>query len=152
MKIGFVIILFSSFLASFAQQKIAFEYDFAGNQTLRVLCLSGDCVSELHENEETGVADKDIVKEEKPQKFSSENQISYYPNPAKDEVYLTWEVFDNNNITAIEVFSIGGQRLNSYVVENNSQQISFNNYPTGIYMLNLIYANGDKKAIKIIKK
>jgi hypothetical protein len=51
------------------------------------------------------------------------------------------------------VFTLNGQVLKS-IKENLSQNsllISFQEYPIGVYFLNLNYTNGEQKTIKIVK-
>ncbi|TPG35402.1 T9SS type A sorting domain-containing protein [Flavobacterium pectinovorum] len=150
MKHILTLLLFGTFTLSFAQQKILFGYDTAGNQISRTLCLSG-CptfkkVKEIKEIE--AVVDEDL------QKFFPEDQISYYPNPVKEELYLKWELLDDNKVSSILVYGVSGQLLNSYsnTERSNTQNISFQSYSTGVYLVVLNYSNGDQKTIKIIKQ
>ena len=151
MKKIITLILFGITIFSNAQQKITFNYDAAGNQILRELCLSGcdplakpaKAVKEIE-----ALADEDLLK------FSQEDVISYYPNPVKEELYIKWELKDDNYVSSIQVFNLTGQLLRSYqlAVRNDSQNIAFQDYPTGIYAVMLYYSNGDQKSIKIMKK
>ena len=133
-----------------AQQKITFNYDSAGNQIKRELCLSG-CdpyakqVKEIKEIE--ALTDEDLLK------FSQEDVISYYPNPVREELYLKWELADNKLVSSIQVFSLTGQVLRTYeTTSSNSQNIAFQSFPSGVYLVLLYYNNGDQKSIKIIKQ
>ncbi|MFB3386620.1 T9SS type A sorting domain-containing protein [Flavobacterium sp. LAR06] len=145
-------ILFVIFLFSFisnAQQKINFGYDTAGNQTSRSLCLSGCTAKPAREIKEIeAIVDEDL------EKFFPEDQISYYPNPVKEELYLKWELIDNNAVSSIIVYGFNGQILKSYanIERNNTQNISFQDYSIGVYLVVLNYSNGDQKTIKIIKQ
>ncbi|MDR7210610.1 T9SS type A sorting domain-containing protein [Flavobacterium piscis] len=143
----FVILLFS--FVTNAQQKLSFSYDNAGNQITRTLCLSGCSAKPAKEIKEI-----EALVEEDMLKFSEEDVISYYPNPVKEELYLTWQPADENHITSIQVFSINGQLLKQYRTNSktNNQNIPFQNYPTGIYAVVLKYNNGEEKSIKIIKQ
>ncbi|KQB37714.1 T9SS type A sorting domain-containing protein [Flavobacterium aquidurense] len=134
-----------------AQQKITFNYDSAGNQILRELCLSG-CSQSAKQAEE--VKEIAALTEDDLLKFSSEDVISYYPNPVKEELYIKWELQEGNYITSIQVFSLTGQLLRSYSpnLHNTSQNIPFQEYPRGVYAVMLYYKNGDQKSIKIIKQ
>ncbi|MCV9928243.1 T9SS type A sorting domain-containing protein [Flavobacterium sp. LS1R49] len=147
------LLLFISLITCFvcnSQTNITFNYDSAGNQTLRQLCLSG-C---------TAKPSKDIPKEieaiteEDLQKFSPEDVISYYPNPVREELYLKWELKDGNYVSSIIIYGLNGQTINTYnkTEKLNTQNISFQSYPTGVYIVALIYASGDQKTIKIIKQ
>lgn len=142
--------MFLTTISGQAQDRIKFDYDLAGNQIVRKLCL--DCLQSKISDEEikdvTKLQEKDLLK------FSPNDVISYYPNPVKEELYLKWELLNNNKVTNIEVYSISGQLVKSVqrLEDNNSSVISFNEYTSGTYMVLLLYTNGEKKSITIIKK
>lgn len=144
----FVILLFS-FITN-AQQKLTFSYDTAGNQITRTLCLSG-CSAAKPAKE---IKEIEALVEEDLLKFSEEDVISYYPNPVREELYLTWQITDENYVASIQVFSMTGQLLKQYQANSktNNQNIPFQDYPSGVYAVLLNYNNGEEKSIKIIKK
>lgn len=147
MKKKLLLLLFCFSINGIAQ-KVRFEYDAAGNQILRKWCPT--CLSK-NANEEykdiTDVEDSDL------QKFFPEDVISYYPNPVKEELYLKWDLINNNKVVAIDIFNLNGQLLKKIEgnLDNNTSLISFNEYPVGVYLVNLNYLNGDQKSIKITK-
>jgi hypothetical protein len=149
MKILFTFVLFTCVYLSFGQQKITFQYDTAGNQTDRVLCLSGCSAKSIKE-----IKDIEAIVDEDLQKFFPEDAISYYPNPVKEELYLKWEVLEDNKISSIVVYGLNGQVLKTFskTETTNTQNISFQEYPAGVYLVVLNYKNGDQKTIKIIKQ
>jgi hypothetical protein len=148
MKYYIILFVLGFTMLSPAQTKIKFSYDTAGNQTSRILCI--DCPPE------TGKQIKEIeaLVDEDLEKFSEEDVISYYPNPVKEELYLKWELTDDNYITSIQVFSMAGQVLSTYqgTKNSNTQNILFQSYPSGVYVVLLNYKSGDPKTIKIIKQ
>nr|WP_233173143.1 T9SS type A sorting domain-containing protein [Flavobacterium sp. ASV13] len=148
-KFLFVIFLVS-FISKAQTNKIVFEYDQAGNQTKRYLCLN--CPSTTGKNDTPKEIEQ--LKEEDLLKFSDQDVISYYPNPVKEELYLKWQFTNDKYVNSIQVFSISGQFLTTYktTLKENSQNISFQNYPSGVYAVLLYYSNGDQKSIKIIKQ
>jgi len=108
-----------------AQDRITFTYDNAGNQIQRILCIN--CATSKTAN----VKPKEIIalKEEDLQKFFPEDVISYYPNPVKEELYLKWELKDENLVNSIQVYGLSGQLLKSYSgLEKNSKH-SFSRIP-----------------------
>lgn len=144
-------LLYFLFLFSFivsAQQKITFQYDEAGNQTLRELCLSGCTVSSKPAKEIEKLTNDDLLQ------FSPQDVISYYPNPVKEDLYLQWQLLNENFVTAVYVYSITGQVLRVFQTNEsiNSLNISFQSYPAGVYIVLLSYKDGGEKSIKIIKK
>lgn len=152
MKTILSLFLFMTFFMSQAQSKLKFTYDtFTGNQLIRELCLmcppaSGKPAKEIKEIE--ALTNEDL------EKFSPEDVISYYPNPVKEELYLKWELIDENFVKSIQVIGINGQVLKTYQnkKEINFQNIAFQDLPAGVYIVSLAYNNGDQKTIKIIKQ
>jgi hypothetical protein len=143
-----ILFLFTLFTITVNAQKIRFEYDDAGNQIQRKWCPS--CLSRNSQEtykEVSNLEDADM------QKFFPEDVISYYPNPVKEELYLKWELVNENKVSSIDVYTLSGQVLKT-IKENLSQNsliISFKEYPVGVYFLSLNYTNGDQKSIKIVK-
>ena len=148
-KFLFLTLLFFA-ISSYSQNKILFEYDTAGNQIKRSLCINcptgtgkiGDEPKEI-----SALNADDFIKS------FPEDVISYYPNPVKEELYLKWDLVDNNKVSVIQIYSLTGQLVATYnKLENTNNQImSFQKYPKGVYDLLLLYTNGEQKSIKIIK-
>lgn len=133
-----------------SQDKIKFEYDSAGNQIQRQLCINcNSSKSAIKSNKEIAA-----FNEAELQKFSSEDTFSYYPNPVKEELYLQWNNSEGNRLTALHVFDLSGRLLKSIsnLKSQNNQNVAFQSYPSGIYEVVLVYENQNKKTIKIIKK
>lgn len=129
--------------------KLFFSYDNEGNQTERRFDWSNTAKS-------ANTIPKEIVtiKEENLQEIPVDDTISYYPNPVKDELFLQWELSQDNIVSTIHVYDLNMQLLQSYSNGNkaNAMAISFTNYPTGVYAVVLVYNNGNQKSIKIIKQ
>nr|WP_315238543.1 T9SS type A sorting domain-containing protein [uncultured Flavobacterium sp.] len=147
----YLLLVFLSFsLLSIAQNKINFDYDTAGNQIKRELCLQ--CTDPNHK---PGVAKEiDDLKEEDFLKFSPEDVISYYPNPVKEELYIKWELVVDKAVSSVYLYTLNGQVLKKYdnLEQYNSLNIPFLNYPSGTYLVILIYNAGEQKTIKIVKQ
>lgn len=145
-KIILLIFCFYGLLSN--AQKIRFEYDVAGNQIQRKWCPN--CLSR---NAQEVYKEISKIEDSDMQKFFPEDVISYYPNPVKEELYLKWELVNENKVSSIDVFTLNGQVLKT-IKENLSQNsliISFQEYPVGVYFLSLNYTNGNQKSIKIVK-
>lgn len=142
-------LLLSAFMANAQQQKLSFEYDDAGNQTQRSLCTN--CPMRISNQIIKEIAD---LKPEDLEKFFPEDEISYYPNPVKEQLYLKWELINENKVSEIQLYSLNGQLVKriSALENTNNQIINFQNLPTGIFSVILLYTNGEEKAIKIIKQ
>ncbi len=153
MKKFFFIFLATFALTHFSTQaqygsRIKFSYDSAGNQYQRALCLNCATSKTAQPKKMDKLEPQDL------KKFNSEDVISYYPNPVQQELYLKWELVNDNKVTAIEVFSITGVLLKTFpsLESANDQIINFQEYPTGNYFLEMKYTNGEQKSIQIIKK
>jgi hypothetical protein len=145
MKKLLLLLLFCFSLNGIAQT-ITFDYDLAGNQTKRVYNSFGNRIK----NEDIKEY-KDLVKNDL-QKFFPEDVISYYPNPVKDELYLTWELVNENKVSSIDIYAITGQIIKTINnLTENKIVVSFQEYNTGTYLVNLNYTSGDQKSITIIK-
>ncbi|WP_395047884.1 T9SS type A sorting domain-containing protein [Flavobacterium sp.] len=149
MKKNLTLLLFLICCISNAQQKISFAYDEAGNQIQRSWCLS--CPAKTSGETPKEVAD---LKQEDLRKFFPTDVISYYPNPVKEQLYLKWELINDNKVTSIQLYSLSGQLVKSYTKLENTDNhtMTFGAYPNGIYTLLLLYTNGEEKSIKIIKE
>lgn len=129
--------------------KITFDYDTAGNQTIRELCLSCTKAGYKTANPKEITA----LKEEDLQKFFPEDVISYYPNPVKEELYLKWDLVIDKSVATIYLYDLNGRVLQTYnnLEKTNNLNIPFFNYPTGTYLVVLVYNDGEQKTIKIVK-
>ena len=144
MKNNFLLLLLFLTSITFSQNRIRFSYDANGNQTQRAVCFQ--CLSKTtnaFKTKET-VTESDMLPME---------EFTYYPNPVLDELYLNWKTLATNQIDAIEVYNINGQLLKTYANLKNdlSATLAFQNYPSGVYILNIVYTNGERKDIKITK-
>jgi hypothetical protein len=146
-KLLFLTVLWVT-ISSYSQNKLVFEYDIAGNQIKRSLCINCDPA--------TGKMAKEIVdlKTEDLQKFSPSDVLSYYPNPVQEQLYLSWELIDNVKVASIQIVSLNGQSMQSItkLESKNNHTLSFLPYPRGVYTVLFVYTNGDQKTIKIIKQ
>lgn len=131
-----------------AQTKLTFSYDGAGNQTNRSLCIN--CLSKSVQQ----VKEIEAVVENDLEKFFPEDVISYYPNPVKEQLYLQWQLAQDNYVTSVHVYSITGQVLRTFELNSSisNLDVPFQQYPTGIYLVLLSYRDGGEKSIKIIKQ
>lgn len=144
------LLLFSVLLSNYLlnAQNLTFGYDLAGNQTSRTLCVNCNSKPAKEIKEISALQEEDLLQ------FSSEDQVSYYPNPVREELYLSWQTSADKYIAAVKVFSVTGQELLNYQGSSraNNYNIAFQGYPSGIYLVLLSYSNGEEKTIKIIKQ
>jgi UPF0288 family protein (methanogenesis marker protein 3) len=140
MKYYFTLFLITPLL-SFSQDKILFNYDQAGNQILREICIN--CSSK------TSTKTKEELKDDD---FLIVDQISYYPNPVLEELYLKWELVPEKKVVEIQLISISGKTLQTYTPKSTEISINFQNYTTGLYLVQFTYNNDERKVIKIVKR
>lgn len=145
-----LLIAFSGIIKA-QSKKITFEYDAAGNQIKRELCIN--CPSKNLEEEEE-IKEITTLKEEDLEKFAPGDVLSYYPNPVREELYLQWETAQDNFVKSIQVYGLEGRAVTAYAHLDriNNQIIPFQAYPAGVYLVVLEYNNKEQKTIKIIKQ
>lgn len=147
-KILFVLLLVVNTVQS--QIRIKFRYDSAGNQTERYICISG-CAEKMAKDSifktKKTLVEGDLIQDEEYE------QIKYYPNPVLEELYVKWQNTNENNITQIQLYSLNGQLIKQFddLKDKEVYTILFYNYPEGYYNLVLIYNNGERKTLKIVK-
>ena len=144
------LLLFSVLLSNYLlnAQNLTFGYDLAGNQTSRTLCVNCNSKPAKEIKEISALQEEDLLQ------FSPEDQVSYYPNPVREELYLSWKTSAVKYVAAVKVLSVTGQVLLNYQGSSHASNynIAFQDYPSGIYLVLLTYSNGEEKTIKIIKQ
>lgn len=146
-KLLLLLFLFSGII-SYSQNRIKFQYDVAGNQTGRVICINcttAKNANSLRQNEQTVIEQNQISEIEN-------TKILFYPNPVQEELHLEWK----NNDTVLSkllLYNLNGQLVR--VIDNlhnvETVSISFLSLPEGYYNLTLNFINGESKSLKILK-
>ncbi|SMC78633.1 T9SS type A sorting domain-containing protein [Cellulophaga tyrosinoxydans] len=146
----FTLFLFTQFAQVNAQDKLAFKYDTAGNQTSRQrICLN--CTPSLKTSVEVldsipleALVDTDL----------KDYKIAAYPNPVVDELYMEWIDNPEKMPTRIQINSFDGRVLHQQLLKENQREqiVDFSNYASGVYVLTIYFTNDKKESIKIIKK
>lgn len=78
----------------------------------------------------------------------SQNNISAYPNPVKDEFVINSDFA----ISKIEIISTNGSKYDIDILKNKtSYTIDMKDFTSGIYLLK-VYTEGDPKVLKLIKE
>ena len=77
----------------------------------------------------------------------TENNISIYPNPARDFVRLTAQ---DSQLTTVKVYNCLGMMVEEIEVSANEVEINISEYNTGIYFFDVMTENGNvvKKVVK----
>ena len=96
-----------------------------------------------------------VTRQEKDTTVTSITSIEYlsnvkvYPNPTKGFIQIETK---NNPISSVQLFSVQGKLLNSQDgLNSNSLILQIDNYPVGLYFLNVIDHNGMSSKHRIIK-
>ncbi|WP_264536253.1 T9SS type A sorting domain-containing protein [Flavobacterium sp. N1736] len=148
MKKCILILFFLFCFKANAQPKLTFSYDAAGNQISRILCIN--CVSKTVKE----VKEIEAITQDDLLQFSEKDFISYYPNPVREELYLQWQLVNDNYVTSIHLYSMTGQVLRTYQqnIQDNNLTVPFQSYPAGVYIVLMSCKDGGEKSIKIIKQ
>ena len=123
-------------------QLTTFSYDIAGNQTAMYVEIQIISPGKMA-SASTTLQNNPIY-----------NDVKYYPNPVKSELYMEWQTINDNSLNGIVVFNIDGKLLKEYSHLNtiNNYTLPFQDYPQGVYFVEFLYSNGEQKTFKIIKQ
>ncbi|OWP84502.1 hypothetical protein BWK59_04965 [Flavobacterium davisii] len=145
---GIVLLLFV--VNGYGQQvtKLLFEYDAAGNQIKRYICVN--CVTSARE----AVKPVEQVKATDLQEVPEIEQLTYYPNPVHEQLYFKWQNAGESVIVSMHVVSISGQILREFwsLNQKNDLLIDFSTMPSGMYVIMVRYSNGSEKSVKVVKE
>ncbi|MBC8883871.1 T9SS type A sorting domain-containing protein [Flavobacterium piscinae] len=150
MKIKFIFffLLINSFFYSQTIDHILFEYDSAGNQIKRYTI-------DINAGRPANGITKEIEDITKDDLILSDvyDDISYYPNPVKEILYVKWINKNNEFVNSVHLYSVSGQSVKIYTNLKGTDALSvpFDNLPQGLYTLALKYSTGEEKTLKIIK-
>lgn len=131
------IILGSSMLVKSQQMTYEYNYDSAGNRTIRAVVQlnSKDCsntaFSPLTDKTNNGVT------------------MTLFPNPTRG--IIRFETSSENNIGSYILSDVNGKLINNGVCKDRSLTIDLSARTNGIYLLHVI-VEGEKRVYKIIKQ
>jgi hypothetical protein len=80
--------------------------------------------------------------------FNIVSQLSFYPNPVKDQVTIITSGASRGSVT---VLTAGGRQLQQVQHFNSGQTIDMSRYPAGIYLLAVKKATGTTEVLKVLK-
>ena len=115
-------------------QNVSFEYNQAGEMIKieRYFVINAITANDALQNKE-----------------QTSSEIVLYPNPINE--YLNIELpLKNLHSYTIELVDIQGKKLHSINEVNSNVQINFQNYPSGIYIIN-VYSEGKPQSFKVTK-
>jgi len=79
--------------------------------------------------------------------ISSATKLSYYPNPVKDILTLS----TSDKIESVLIYNVAGQKMN-VSPKAAEGKIDMTRLASGIYIVNITLANGQKETFKIVKQ
>lgn len=143
MKYLLLLFLCIASIEAYSQTSLYFSYDASGNQVLRdVVCVN------CRTNSQVSHKDSMTINGERP------SEIVVFPNPVTNYLQVRWENTGNNSIKSIFVYGASGSLLSQLEVKAQKGQISidFSRYPSGIYVLTAVAADGKVNSFKIIRQ
>ena len=138
----FSLMLFPAF--TFAQSKIGYAYDMAGNRIKREIVMSASPAMANRQSFES-------------QYFYSESLIEHsvkiYPNPTQGNLKVSIPGLASSDKCHMGVYSVQGTQILAFDVSSESANVDMdiNNQPNGVYLLQ-ITINEESTTWKIIKK
>lgn len=76
-----------------------------------------------------------------------QQQIKVFPNPSQGQIYI-----ESDNIANIKIYSITGKLVKQFNSYNQSNGISIEHLPSGVYFMSMQTNENNVHSIKIIKK
>ncbi len=148
-KIAFLFI-FSGIASTLSGASIQFEYDAAGNRTVRkeiTLLKSAVVKEDIEDEEEIEAGDEPLVFTE----TLAQSTIYIYPNPTKGLLKVEINSNGENKPVSLQVYDISGKILLQQSNVASFAALDLSNQPAGVYILRLI-SDTEKSEWKIIKE
>ncbi len=143
-------LLFLVVTLGYSQDKLVFSYDSSGNQTLRDnICLNCSASAvDIPKDSIPADVNNDELTDRLEEKFIAS------PNPVTQILNVEWLTATQNPIQNIALYGGNNQLLQTINTTSkiNQTAIDFSNYPSGFYVLLVLYADGHTRTHKIIKK
>ena len=129
-----------------APNSIKFDYDTSGNQRRRSMIFLTRV-----SNPNTDDSSKETPKYSETDDYED---VLYFPNPVKQELNVKWIEKAGQDMQRMELYDLNGRLMHTFPNQStvDTAVINFDNYPSGIYSLVLVYAGGENKTLKIVKK
>lgn len=127
---------------TFAQSKIGYAYDMAGNRIKREIVISASRAMAKKQSFES----QDFYSER-----LREHSVKIYPNPTQGNLRVSISGLGNSDKCHLGVYSIQGTQILAFDVNSDNANVDISNQPNGVYLLQ-ITINGKSTTWKIIQK
>jgi hypothetical protein len=150
-------------LLSMAQLQVQYEYDAAGNRTIRKTIMLAPQYAPPDSTETKLQASEELEPQisatsSAPLKDSNyfiekiaQVEIKIYPNPTTEKITLEILNWQNLQTGTFKLYSLTGQLLQEQPVHSESTIISLANLPKGTYILK-VFINNRTEDWKVIKQ
>lgn len=136
----FCFMLFPAFV--FAQSKIGYAYDMAGNRIKREIVMSASQAMAKKQSFES----QDFYSER-----LREHSVKIYPNPTQGNLKVSISGLETSDKCRLGVYSIQGTQIFAFDVSTDNADVDISNQPNGVYLLQ-ITINGQSTTWKIVKQ
>lgn len=143
-----ILLMISQFSGKAFAQKLSFSYDASGNQIeRRWICINCRPAQDLSINSPGKTAAIDQNGD------AIQKSLKVFPNPAKSQVNLIWKLPGKDYVQEIVIYDISGKKIYSgkHSPDKKDAQIALHGYPSGTYLLVVLYSDGTSESVKLIK-
>lgn len=140
---------------SYAQSKVTYAYDAAGNRISRTIVIQAQlrAAEEEVEKEETEI-EEEVEEIEEPTIYSevlSELLIKIYPNPTQGLLHIEIENLPPDVTARIALYQLTGKLITARENITSSTEIDITGQVPGVYILKIV-AGENQTEWRIIKK
>jgi hypothetical protein len=77
----------------------------------------------------------------------NENKIAIYPNPAKENITI-----ENAQDNKLGIYDVVGKKILQTFIASYKETVNIESLARGVYMIQTIDKDGEKKVVKLIKE
>lgn len=144
MKLCASIFCFLFPLASFAQSKIGYIYDEAGNRLRREIVVQA--VRESEAGRQTFGSEKQTSSD-----MRQGHSIKIYPNPSEGKLMISVSGLKDSDKTSYGIYTAQGAQITAGNTDADNFNIDISSRPAGVYLLKIVI-NDNPTTWKIIKR
>ena len=126
---------------AYAQNKIKYTYDSAGNRLSRQKEIVVQTRGALSDGEEPSVYEEEL----------SETKVTIYPNPTKGVLKVDISGVEKFENAQISLYDLTGTLLQQWGSISQSNVVDISDRTPGMYIMQIVY-NGNTSSWKIIKE